>query len=151
MTREACVQLVASFYLALAKLDTDLFWSVQATDVIYNISGHSPISGRIQGRDAIVADILPAVFGGLDLATFRFATRWKIICQDDHRIVCVMEADGHGRNGVRYDQRYVHVFGFRDGLISELWEFFDTALADAVLFTPQAAVPRSAHLQPFAL
>jgi ketosteroid isomerase-like protein len=142
-------KLVETFYHALAIMDADLLASVQAEDVVYNISGHTPISGRIVGQAAIKQQILPPVFSGLKLDGFQFAKKWKIMCQDENRVVCFMEADGFGVNGVRYDQRYVHVFGFRDDKISEYYEFFDTALADAVLFTPAAAVTKPAALEPF--
>lgn len=127
---------VADFYAALADLDISRFWSCQSRDVIYNISGHTPISGRVAGRAAMEANILPAVFDGLDFERFRFTERWSVVCESENRIVAVMEADGLAKNGVRYDQRYVHIFDFEDGLIVEVWEFFDTALAEAALFAP---------------
>ncbi|MHA7835156.1 MAG: nuclear transport factor 2 family protein [Algiphilus sp.] len=127
---------VADFYGALADMDIRRFWSCQSQDVIYNISGHTPISGRVAGRAAMEANILPAVFEGLDLERFRFTRRWSVVCESEHRIVAVMEADGTAKNGVRYDQRYVHIFDFAEGLIVEVWEFFDTALAEAALFAP---------------
>lgn len=149
MSEDPRLLLVERFYRALATFDIELFWSVQTADVVYNISGHTPISGRIQGRDKIQSDILPPVFAALRMDSFRFATKWQVICADDHRIVCFMEADGEGVNGIRYDQRYVHIFAFRDGKISGLWEFFDTALANSVMFTPEADVKRSLDLGPF--
>ena len=127
---------VSEFYMALAQQDIARFWSCQKKDVVYNISGHTPISGRVEGRPAMEGNILPAVFDGLDLERFRFTKRWTVVCESEKRIVAIMEADGPAKNGVRYDQRYVHIFDFEEGLISEVWEFFDTALADAALFAP---------------
>jgi ketosteroid isomerase-like protein len=126
--------LVCAFYRALATGDLPLFLSIQTDDVVYNISGHSPISGQVVGKRALVEDILPQIFPGLQMDTFQFSKKWKVMCADERRVVCFMEADGLGTNGKRYDQRYVQVFEFRDDKISGVWEFFDTALADAVLF-----------------
>lgn len=142
-------RLVTDFYRALETFDVDLFWSIQSDDVAYNMSGHSPISGRMEGKENIARDIVPAVFGGLRMKDFHFSKKWKIVCADDERVVAIMEADGYATNGVRYDQRYLHMFGFRDGLICELWEFFDTALADRALFGPESGVTRSPLLTGF--
>ena len=126
--------LVEQWYKALATTDLDLFVSVHHQDCVYNISGHSPISGQIRGIETLMENVLPVVFGALKMDEFQFCTKQKIVCADHERVVGIMEADGPGTNGVRYDPRYVHLFGFRDGKIAQVWEFFDTALANAVLF-----------------
>ena len=141
-------QLVTDWYTALQTVDLPGFTKVHAPDCIYNISGHSPISGRCDW-DQLTQEVLPQVFGRLDLANFQLADPWKIVCQDANRVVGMMEADGLGTNGERYDQRYVHIFAFRDGLISEVWEFFDTQLAAKVLFYDPENSPTHGRLAPF--
>lgn len=135
--------IVESWMNALATGDQETFWQIHAEDVIYNISGHSVISGQVRGRAQMMTDIVPYVFNGLDLERSHFATKWKIMCDDGTKVVTIMEADCHATNGVQYDQRYLHIFGFRDGQISEVWEFFDTDLANRALFTPEHNVPRA--------
>lgn len=142
-------KLLEEYYTALRTGDVERFWQLQADDIVYNWSGHTPISGRMRGKENMAREILSHVFKALDWSRFEFAKKWKIVCAQESRAVVLIEADGHGVNGVRYDQRYVHMFEFRDGKICEFWEFFDTALATAVIFTPQAAVPRSRLLEPF--
>ena len=78
--------------------------------------------------------ILPQVFSAIDIESSRFCTNWKIVCSDSERTVAFMEARGVAKSGARYDQRYCHVFAFRDGKIAEVWEFFDSCLAEAALF-----------------
>ena len=129
---EIHAKLVGDFYRALKTKNTDLLWNIQTDDVVYNISGHSPVSGRIQGKENVARDIIPYVLSGLQIETFEFAKKWKIVCSDADRIVAFMEADGLGVNGERYNPRYVHMFSFRDDKISGVWEFFDTLLADRV-------------------
>ena len=143
------LHLVEDFYQALSSGDVELFWRIQTDDVVYNMSGHTVISGRMQGKKNMSADIVPYVFGGLQMDSFRFSKKWKVMCADERRVAVIMEADGLATNGVRYDQRYVHLFEFRDGLISIVWEFFDTQLANAALFHPAANVPRSPNLTEF--
>jgi uncharacterized protein len=141
--------IVENWMLALTTGDQELFWGVHADNVVYNMSGHTVISGQMRGKKGMMEEIVPYVFGGLDMDKANFASKWKIMCDDGTRIVTIMEADCHGSNGVRYDQRYVHIFGFRGGQISEVWEFFDTELANRALFTPEQGVPRSEALTDF--
>lgn len=141
--------IVEQWMTALATGDQETFWEIHAEDVVYNISGHSVISGQVRGRKAMMDEIVPHVFNALDLERSRFASKWKIMCDDGNRVVTIMEADCHALNGVQYDQRYLHIFGVRDGLIAEVWEFFDTDLANRALFTPENNVPRAAGIGAF--
>ncbi|GAA0617029.1 hypothetical protein GCM10009547_18990 [Sporichthya brevicatena] len=143
----AHTQIVEDWYRALQTLDLEGFLKLHASDCMYNISGHSPISGRCDFQQ-LQEEVLPQVFGRLDLNQFRF-TNWKIMCQDDQRVVGIMDADGPGTNGERYDQRYVHIFEVRDGLIRQVWEFFDTKLAEQVLFYDPENSPTNGRLAPF--
>jgi ketosteroid isomerase-like protein len=148
MADPTSAEVVANWYEALAKVDLEAFMTLHAPDCIYNVSGHTPISGRCDFSQ-LCADVLPQVFSRIDVANFRFATTWKIVCQDDQRVVGMMEADGVGTNGLRYDQRYLHVFEVRDGLIREVWEFFDTELAAKVLFYDPENSPTAGKLAAF--
>ena len=127
-------ELVAKFYAALASMDVEAFLAIQQDDVEYNVHGSTPVSGHFTGKDFLENVVAPQVFGNLKLDTFRFATKWKVMCADEDRVVAFMEADGEAINGERYNQRYCHVFGFRDGKIAEVYEFFDSALAEHALF-----------------
>ena len=127
-------ELVAKFYQALADMDVEAFLSIQQDDVEYNVHGSTPVSGHFTGKDFLENVVAPKVFGNLQLETFQFATKWKVMCADEHRVVAFMEAQGLAKNGERYDQRYCHVFGFRDGKIAQVFEFFDSALAEHALF-----------------
>jgi len=133
--------LVQEWYKSLETGDAELFQSVHAPDCVYNISGHTPISGQVSMAD-LLEHVVPIVMGSLKLDDYTFCVRQSIVCADDNRIVGLMEADGPGVNGVRYDQRYVHMFECANGKITQVWEFFDTALANAVMFPdPQQKVP----------
>jgi uncharacterized protein len=141
--------LVERWMTSLATGDQDTFWQIHAEDVVYNISGHSVISGQVRSRRQMMEEIVPHVFKALDPERSRFATKWKIMCDDGTRIVTIMEADCVGLNDLPYDQRYVHIFEFKGGKVSEVWEFFDTDLANRVLFTPELAVPRAEGIGEF--
>ena len=136
-------ELMATFYRSLMNFDLAMFQAIQSDDVVYNISGHSPISGCFRGKNRLIEEILPLVFGKINPEGFEFAKKWKCICHSDDTAVCIMEADGMAANGVRYDQRYVHIFKFSGGKIVGVSEFFDTALADKALFYDNPPAPGS--------
>jgi ketosteroid isomerase-like protein len=140
---------VESWYDALARGDSARMLGLQWEDVIYNIHGTTPVSGRFQGNDTLVREIFPRVFGRLQMDTFKFCTKCKIMCADDQRVVAFMQADGHALNGVRYNQTYCHVFGFRDGKIGEFWEFFDSVLAESAINDNNLMKPTQPPEEPF--
>ena len=142
-------ELVALYYKALAESDVEAFLAVQQDDVVYNVNGSTPVSGRFVGKDFLQNVVAPEVFARLQMDTFRFASKWKIMCADEQRVVVFMEADGKSANGERYNQRYCQTFGFRDGKIAEVFEFFDTALAQSALWSNRLAEPEMPPEQQF--
>ena len=135
--------LVAQFYQSLADADVKAFLAIQQDDVMYNVNGSTPVSGHFAGKSFLQEVVAPEVFGRLQMDTYRFATKWKIMCADEDRVVAFMESDGTAVNGERYNQRYCQVFGFRDGKISEVFEFFDSTLAQRALWDNPLANPET--------
>ncbi len=124
--------IVNAYYEALARLDVDAFEALHHPDVIYNVSGNTIISGRYDSFEALKT-ILPLIFDALDFEQFQFAENWKIMNDGPDGTTAIMEARGVAKNGKRYDQRYAHIFTFRDGKIASVHEFFDTQLANESL------------------
>jgi ketosteroid isomerase-like protein len=56
-----------------------------------------------------------------------------IMTAEDDRVAVVTEGHALTLDGVNYDNMYHFLFVLNDGLIKSLWEFNDTAHADAVL------------------
>ncbi len=121
-----------AYYAALARLDVEAFEALHQPDVVYNVSGNTVISGRYDSFEALKS-ILPLIFDALDFDQFQFAKNWKIMNESTVGITAIMEAEGIAKNGKRYDQRYAHIFTFRDGKIASVHEFFDTHLANESL------------------
>lgn len=131
--------IVNAYYEALARLDVDAFEALHHPDVVYNVSGNTIISGRYDSFAALKT-VLPMIFEALDFEHFQFAKNWKIMTEGLDGITAIMEAEGIARNGKRYDQRYAHIFSFRDGKIASVHEFFDTHLAnDSLEFSGKAS------------
>lgn len=130
MTSNAAI--VDAYYQALAALDVEAFEAFHHADVVYNVSGNTIISGRYDSFEALKT-VLPLVFDALDFEQFQFAKNWKIMNEGPDGVTAIMEAKGVAKNGKRYDQRYAHIFAFRDGKIASVHEFFDTQLANESL------------------
>ena len=108
----------------------------------------SPVSGRFTGKDFLQNVAAPEVFGRLQMDTFRFATKWKFMCADEQQVVAFMEADDQAANGERYNQRYCQTFGFRDGKIAGVFEYFDSTLAQSALWDNRLAEPAHVRERP---
>ena len=52
---------VQDWYHALAEGDSAKMLGLQWGDVIYNIHGTTPVSGRFQGNDTLVREVFPKV------------------------------------------------------------------------------------------
>lgn len=113
-------------------MDVDGFEALHHPDVVYNISGSTIISGRYDSFNAL-KEVLPTVFQALDFERFQFAAKWRVMNDGPDGATAIIEAKGIARNEQRYDQRYVHIFSFREGKIASVHEFFDTQLANDAL------------------
>lgn len=149
--RTANVVLAETYYQALADGDFDALAALHADDVVFNLVGQTPVSGRWEGKEEcfgpLVADM---VVGKLDPATVQFSRKWKIMCADEHRVVGIMYGGGMGNNGHEYLQTYCQIMTITDGLITELHEFFDTALVELALNDNPTAKGPTQPQRPFA-
>jgi len=125
-------EIIDAYYTALSVMDVDGFEALHHPDVVYNVSGNTIISGRYDSFAAL-KQVLPAIFEALDFDQFQFAAKWRMMNDGPDGATAIMEANGVARNGQRYDQRYVHIFSFREGKIASVHEFFDTQLANDAL------------------
>ena len=149
--RTANIALVTRYYQALAAGDFETLTALHCDDVVFNLVGTTPVSGRWEGKTEcfgpVVAD---GVLGKLVQETVRFSRQWRIMCADDNCVVGIMHGGGMGTNGHEYLQTYCQVLTIRDGLIAELHEFFDTALVELALNDNPTTKGPSVPVRPFA-
>lgn len=148
--RDANIALATRYYEALAEGDFEALAALHSDDVIFNLLGSTPVSGRWIGKaecfGPLVAD---GVVGKLVPETVQFSREWTIMCADENRVVGIMRGGGMGTNGHEYLQTYCQIMTIRDGLIVELHEFFDTALVELALNDNPTAKGPSAVKRPF--
>lgn len=130
-----------TLYTALSTGDTETWLSLHSESAVFNVSGDTIISGQWTMQE-LMTDVFPLVFGPLIPEKARFGLRWKLMCADDRRAAVIFEGECTTKNGDPYNNRYVQILEFGDdGLIQQVWEFFDTELANSVLFDPAAQAP----------
>jgi ketosteroid isomerase-like protein len=121
-------------YTALSTGDIETWVSMHSPTAVFNIAGSTIISGQV-AIPQLLSDVFPLVFGRLNPETVRFGLRWKLMCADDRRATVIFEGESTTSSGEPYNNRYVQILEFGDdGLISQVWEYFDTALANERLF-----------------
>jgi ketosteroid isomerase-like protein len=142
--------LITRWYEALAAGDFEAIFEMHHDDVVYNMVGNTPVSGRIHGKEAccngmIAEKLLEKLVPG----EFRFSKTWTIVAAEGDRVVGLMQGGGPTLNGGNYDQTYCEIFTIRDGKIIEMHNFFDTVLVEECLFGNSLARPEALSEDPF--
>lgn len=149
--RAVNIAVATRFYEALAAGDFDALAALHSDDIVFNLVGTTPVSGRWEGKDVcfgpVVAD---GVIGKLVAETIRFSREWRIMCADENCVVGLMRGGGLAKNGHDYSQTYCQIMTIRGGLIAELHEFFDTALVELALNDNPTHKGPSVPARPFA-
>jgi ketosteroid isomerase-like protein len=136
------LEFLARLYGALSTADLETWASMHADNVVFNVNGSTPVSGRTKGKKILLDGILPQLFTRINPDTARIGINWKCMCADDRRAVVIFEGESETLEGQPYNNRYLQVLEFNEaGLIGEVWEFFDTALAEKVIFTAEQTTP----------
>ncbi len=132
--REANIALAETYYRALEDGDFEALTDLHADDVVFNLLGSTPVSGRWIGKEECFGPLVAqGVVGKLVPETIQFSRKWRIMCADEERVVGLMYGGGDAKNGESYLQTYCQIMTIRDGKIAELHEFFDTALVELAL------------------
>ena len=128
-------------YNALSEGDVETWIVMHTPDVALNVNGSTAVSGRTEGAQNVLENLLPILFSRVQPGS-KIGVNWKLMCADDKRAVVIFEGEAKSLGGEQYNNRYCQILEFNDdGLIQELWEFFDTALADNVLFKDNPSAP----------
>ena len=149
--RNANIALATRYYKALAEGDFEALADLHSDDVVFNLLGSTPVSGRWEGKAECFGPLVAEkVVGKLVPETIRFSREWKIMCADESRVVGLMRGGGMGTNGHEYLQTYCQIMTIRDGKIVELHELFDTALVELALNDNPTVKGPSEVARPFA-
>ena len=139
---EPLEQTLEKLYSALSSGDLATWASMHADDVAFNVNGSTAVSGRTVGKKAVLDELLPLLFSRVKAESAQIGINWKCMCASGNRATVIFEGISETMEGRPYNNRYLQMLEFSDdGLIREVWEFFDTALAEEVLFLPEQQPP----------
>ncbi len=120
---------LVAIFAGLAERDGTLFWETLAEDAVWIGPGDNDWAGPWRGKTSIRDDLIRP------LRTRIGAPRSisdRIIVDGDWAAV-QFHGDNRTVDGERYDNVYVFIIRFRDGLIIEITEYMDTEMAMRVL------------------
>ena len=128
-------------YNALSEGDVETWVAMHTQDVALNVNGSTAVSGRTEGAQNVLENLLPILFSRVQPGS-KIGVNWKLMCADEKRAVVIFEGEAKNLDGEQYNNRYCQILEFNEeGLIKELWEFFDTALADNIVFKDNPSAP----------
>jgi len=109
-------ELIQSGYEAFSKGDMETVAKLFASDIRWNISGRSQISGTYNGHDEVFA-----FFGKLmEMTDNTFSVSiHDLLASDDHVVVLVTESGTRNGNSIESDE--VHIWHLDNGQATEFW------------------------------
>ncbi len=120
--------IIAGFFEAGNQGDMDACLALFADDVVWTNTGTTRFSGRFEGKEAVVTQLLGPLFGSLDAGIHSTIENMIV---EDNQVVVLSRGRAQTKDGRPYNNSYCQVFTLRDGLIVEVTEYMDTALVDA--------------------
>lgn len=138
-------QTAERFYEAIQTGNTDLLVSLLDENQFELIVPCSTgvLSGIYRGKQTFLTEVLPKVFAYVDPEKITFCKTFKIMSADGARVVSIAQNDGLAKSGRGYNQVYAHFFTVRDSKITQIIEFYDSALADNALWGDTEALAPS--------
>jgi ketosteroid isomerase-like protein len=150
MNPDAHRAVIEDYYRAMGADDFDHVVSLHDPDVVCWMSGRSLVSGRFQGRTELYAHMGEHVLGPL-VPGEPYVKGSRIAIVDGDITVGLLHGGLPAKDGGRYDQFYLQIFRFEDGLIREIVEMFDTVMVETRLMKNRLATPRGAPERRFGL
>jgi ketosteroid isomerase-like protein len=131
MSNEIHKQAVLDMHTAISRGDIDGMFSPMTEDVTFRVTGDHQVGQRVfQGKEDIVNNLLLTVFarlnGGVEIDIISIAA-------EDEKVFLHFTGKAQTLGGEPYNSEFVQIFDFRDGKISGIIEFLDTALLAKIL------------------
>ncbi len=151
MTKLSHRAVMEDYYRAMGEGDFAHVVSLHSPDVICWMSGWSLVSGRFQGRDDLYAHMGQHVLGPLVVGSEPYVKGSRLVIVDGDLTVGLLHGGLPAQDGGRYDQYYLQIFRYEEGLIAEIVEMFDTVMVETQLFKHRLTTPRLPPAMPFHL
>lgn len=124
-------EIVQEWFDCIARDDGPGAFALFADDIVYDLKGTTPVSGRYQGLKSIVDDFFTPWRKQIDGSLVVTVTE---LIGEGERVVALGRGKALTTHGLPYDNDYAFVFRVRDGKIVEVIEFLDTALVETAAY-----------------
>src|ERR1700754_1503876 len=131
-TREEVAEAVRRYIDAANRGDAASLANSFSDDATFTIWGDMPMSGTAAGKQAIMNEFLPAARALFQPGTLQQRITHMIV--DGEHVVAEIQAYAKTGAGEPYENAYCMVFELRDGHISAIREYMDTAYARRLLY-----------------
>ena len=119
-------RLVHAFLAAMNRMDVEAIGALLTDDATWTMPGDLPVSGRYEGRAAVLGDFLANAAALFEPGSLRFEL--ETVLTDGSHAIAEYTGTGRADDGQReYRNHYCMVFELRDGRISAVREYLDTA------------------------
>ena len=135
MTASENKAIIQAAFERLAQADPGPFTAAMADDLVWIIMGQSAWSRRFDGKAAVERELVVPLFR-LFATPYRNVAE-RIIADDEGNVVVLARGETRTVSGNDYNNDYCFVMRMRDGMIFEIREYMDTALAERALGRPQ--------------
>ena len=123
--------IVQQWFDHIAAGEAEAAFALFADDIVYDLKGTTPVSGVYRGLDQIVNEFF---------VPWRKQIDGDLVVQVDEmiaegeRVVVLGRGAAKTVFDLRYDNDYAFVFTVRDGRITQVVEFLDTALVETAAY-----------------
>jgi ketosteroid isomerase-like protein len=132
-TRATNEELVREFLVSFAHLDVPALSQLVTDDLTWKVPGNLPISGIYDGKSGFIGDFLAGASTLFESGSLAFEINH--LHTDGDVVVAEYVGTGKSASGKLYRNEYCVIFGFREGKISAVREYLDTAHVAEVLLS----------------
>lgn len=129
MATEESRAVVQSWIDCTARGDIDAALALFDENAVWTNIGSTRFSGEFTGLANITRELIGPLFGELEGG---IASEIEVLLADGDRAVLLSRGRARTRSGRDYNNTYAQVFTVKDGRITAVREYMDTALVDSV-------------------
>lgn len=131
-------KIVQAWFDHIAAGDAEAAFALFSDDIVYDLKGSTPVSGVYQGLDQIVNEFFVPWRKQIDGDLIVNVTE---LIGEGERVVALGRGDAKTIFGLRYDNDYCFVFTVKNGKITRVEEFLDTALIETAAYGKKLVAP----------
>lgn len=111
--------------------EADAAFALFADDIVYELKGTTPVSGVYRGLEEMVNDFFVPWRRQID---GELVVHVDALIAEGDKVVVLAHGEAMTIHKLRYDNSYAFVFSLRDGKITEVVEYLDTAMVETAAY-----------------